>query len=458
MDAGLMTRDRAFYRSFAAMTVALMLEQAVILSVNLADNVMLGAYSESALSGVAAVNQIQFVLQQLVYGIANGMIVLGSQYWGQGRAGEVRKLSSIAARVALALTLLLFALASLFPRGALQLFTNEEAIVREGVSYLNIMRFSYVAFGLTTVMLGTLRIAESVKIALKVSAVSLVINITINFLLIPGRFGLPELGVRGAAIGTLTARLVEFVIVASFMFRTDAGLDIRPRDYLRIDRRMLRDYVRVSLPIIVASAIWGVNNALQTVILGHMDKSAIAAQSISSTLFLLLKVASVGAASAASVLIGKAVGAGDMEKVREYTRTLQVLFVGIGAALALLFTAIRFPLLSVYNITDETRRMANAFMNIQTLTIFTMSYQMCVNAGIIRGGGDTGFIMKLDTVSIVCIVLPLSFLAAFVWHLSPVAVTFILNSDQVFKCVPAFIRVNGYRWVRKLTRARESVS
>lgn len=447
-----LTKDRAFYRSFAALTVALMLEQAVILSVNLADNVMLGSYSESALSGVAAVNQIQFILQQLVYGISNGMIVLGSQYWGQGRICEVRKLSSIGAWMSLGLSLCLFAIVSAFPRGVMLLFTTDEPIIAEGMAYLGIMRFSYMAFSLTTVMLGMLRIAESVKIALRVSLVSLVINISINYLLIPGRFGLPELGVRGAAIGTLTARIAELIIVALFMFTRDNGIGIRLSDFARIDRQMLRDYTRVSTPIIAAAMVWGVNNALQTVILGHMDKSAIAAQSISSTLFLLLKVASVGAASAASVIIGKAVGAGDMEKVREYTRTLQLLFIGIGLTLALMFTSVRFPLLSVYNITDETRRMANAFMNIQTITIFTMSYQMCVNAGIIRGGGDTVFILKLDMLSIVGIVLPLSFLSAFVWHLSPVAVTFILNSDQVFKCVPAFVRVNSYRWVKKLTR------
>ena len=446
------TRNRQFYRSFVALSVALMLEQAVILSVNLADNVMLGAYSESALSGVAAVNQIQFVLQQLVYGISNGMIVLGSQYWGQGRPGEIRKLSAIAARVALGLTLALFIAVSLFPQGALRLFTKEGAIIAQGVDYLNIMRFSYLFFGLTTVMLGTLRIAESVKIALRVSVVSLLINVSINYLLIPGRWGLPELGVRGAAIGTLTARVAEFFIVAVFLFTRPNGLDIRPADYLRIDRQMLKDYVKISAPILLASTVWGVSNAVQTVILGHMDRSAIAAQSISNTLFLLLKVTSVGASSAAAVLIGKTIGAGDMDRLRQYTRTLQVLFVGIGLTLALLYTAIRFPLLSVYNISDETRRMANAFMNIQTITLFTMSYQMPVNAGIIRGGGDTGFILKVDMISIVGIVLPLATLAAFAWRWSPVAVTFILNSDQIFKCVPAFIKVNSYTWVRKLTR------
>ncbi len=240
--------------------------------------------------------------------------------------------------------------------------------------------------------------------------------------------------------------------MAVFLFTREKRLDIKPRDWLHVDRAMLKDYVRVSTPILFAAAVWGVSNAVQTVILGHMDASAIAAQSISSTLYLLLKVTSVGASSAAAVLIGKTIGAGDMGKLKEYTRTLQLLFVGIGLALAALYTAIRFPLLSVYNISDETRRMANAFMTIQTITIFTMSYQMPVNAGIIRGGGDTAFILWVDMVSILGIVLPLAVLAAFVWRWSPVVVTLILNSDQIFKCVPAFIRVNGYKWVRKLTR------
>ncbi len=168
----MLTRDKAFYRSFITLSLTLMAEQAVILSVNLADNVMLGAYSESALSGVAAVNQIQFVLQQLVYGVSNGVIVLGSQYWGQRRPDAVKKLSAIGLWCNLAITGLLFILVSLFPQGALRLFTGDRAIAAQGVAYLKIMRFSYVCFGFTAVMLGTMRIAETVKIALQVSILS----------------------------------------------------------------------------------------------------------------------------------------------------------------------------------------------------------------------------------------------------------------------------------------------
>ena len=447
------TKDRNFYRSFAVLCLTLMLEQAVILSVNLADNIMLGRYSESALSGVAAVNQIQFVLQQIVFGVSNGMIVLGSQYWGQKRTGEIRMLSSIAMRAALGVAIALFIAVSLFPEQTLRLFTRDAAIVAEGVAYLKIIRFTYLFFAASSILLGTMRVVESVQIALRVSVLSLVLNCSINYVLIYGRFGAPEMGVRGAAIGTLAARIVELFVFAWYVFVRDRRVSMQPSDFLSADREMARDFFRVASPVILTQTLWGLANALQTVILGHMSDVAIAAQSISSNVFLLLKVASVGASSAAAILIGKAIGEGkDLSVLKKYTRTLQALFVAIGLVLGAALMIIRVPLLRVYNISDETRALANAYMIIQSVVLVTMSYQMPTNGGIIRGGGDTRFVMILDLISIWGIVLPFSCLAAFVWRLSPIIVIILLNSDQVFKCVPAFIRVNSYKWIKRLTR------
>lgn len=448
----MLTKDKQFYHSFIRLCVTLMLEQAVILSVNLADNLMLGTYSEASLAGVAAVNQIQFVFQQLVYAVTNAMIVLGSQYWGKKRPKEVRRLSAIAVRAGIVIALLLFAAVSFFPTQTLSLFTDEPAIASEGVQYLSIIRFSYLFFAVSHVMLGTMRIAQSVKIALRVSIVSLIINVSINYLLISGNLGAPEMGVRGAAIGTLIARIVECALVCRHLFTKEKALNMRPVDFKTIDRAMLRDYLKVGAPVLINSALWGFSNALQTMILGHLSDSAIAAQSISSTVFLLLKVTSVGAASAASILIGQAIGEGSMDKIKEYARTLQCIFVGIGCVLAVIMFVIRIPLLNIYQISDETRSLANSYMLIQSVVLFTMSYQMPVNTGIIRGGGDTRFAMVLDLISIWGIVIPVSLLAAFVWKLSPIVVIICLNADQCFKCVPAFIRVNSYRWVRQLTR------
>lgn len=456
----MLTRDRKFYRTFSVLCLTLMLEQAAILSVNLADNIMLGRYAEDSLTGVVAVNQIQFVLQQVVYAISNGMIILGSQYWGQHRTAEIRKLSSIAMRLTLLIVIALFLVVSFFPRQVLGIFTTDSAIISEGIRYLEILRFSYLFFGISAVLLGTMRVAESVQIALGVSILSLLLNCGINYVLIFGHLGAPELGVRGAAIGTLVARIVECLIFIWFAFVRDRRIGLKLPDFLHIDRSMTCDFLRVATPVILTQTLWGLSNALQTVILGHMSSTAIAAQSISSNVFQLLKVTSVGAASAASIIIGKTIGeGGDLRRIREYSRTLQVMFICIGLVLGAAMFVIRIPLLRIYNkISLDTRTLANTYMLIQSLVLVTMSYQMPVNGGIIRGGGDTKFIMFVDLFSIWGIVLPLSFLAAFVWNLSPVVVLLLLNSDQIFKCIPAFIRVNSYRWVRRLTRPEGSAA
>lgn len=445
-------KERSFYKTFCMLAGTLILEQAVILSVNLADNVMIGGYSEISLAGVAAVNQIQFVIQQVAYSISNGLIVLASQYWGKKNPGAIRKLTGVALFYGILWAAFMFLLVTLFPAQCVGLFIKDQAAIAEGVRYLDIIRFTYPFFVVTTVLLGSMRSVETVRLALIVSAVSLVVNCCINFLLINGRFHAPEMGVRGAAIGTLTARVLECGIVICYVFLKDKKLQLRPRSLVRMDSLLLKDYTRVSIPILVQGAMWGVSNAIQTAILGHMTISAETAYSISSTIFLLLKVASVGACTAASIIIGKQIGMGDRGRLKETVVTLQLLFVGVGIMLGLILFAIRTPLLSVYRISDETYYLANAFMIIQSVVICTMSYQMPANCGIIRGGGETRYGMILDVISIWLIVLPVSCLGAFVWNFSPIVVVICLNADQVFKCIPAAIYTNSYRWVHHLAR------
>lgn len=448
----LLVKERSFYQTFLKLALTLILEQAVILSVNLIDNLMIGSYSETALAAVAAVNQIVFVVQQVVFGITSGVIVLCSQYWGKQLTAPIRNLSAMGLRMQAAVALIFFAAASLYPAQCVRIFVEDETIVAEGVRYLNIIRFTFPAYAITNLLLGAMRSVETVSLALKVSIVSLLTNCIINYLLIFGRFGAPELGVAGAAIGTLVARVLECIIVCIYVFCKDRKLRLRPRQLLRFDGTLRADYFRTAVPVILQATIWGVLNAIQTAILGHMSANAIAAYSISSTVFLLLKVTSVGASTAASIMVGKQIGSGDLRPFRTMVYTMQLLFVGLGAVLGITLFFLRIPLLMVYEISDETRALANSFFLIQSVVIFTMSYQMPIGAGILRGGGDTRFPLILDLISFCCIVIPLSYLAAFHWNASAVVVVMLLNSDQVFKCIPEFIRVNSFRWVRQLTR------
>ena len=445
-------KDRHFYRTFFSMYFVLVFQNVISLSVNLADNIMLGAYSEVSLSGVAAVNQIQFIYQQLLTAVGDGMVIFCSQYWGKKQLEPVKKIAATAMHTGLVFAAALFLAVSLFPEQAVGLFTTDQAIIAEGVKYLSLIRFTYLFFAVTTILLATLRSVEIVKIAFYLSVSTLVINCCINYVLIYGKFGAPRLGVTGAAVGTLVARIVECGSALWYVLRKEPNLKMRISDYFRTDRLLRRDYFKTMVPMLIVQGLWGLNTAMQTVILGHMTARAIAANSAASNLFLMVKSMAVGASSAASVLIGKTIGEGDLKKVHLYARRLQKMFVVIGIVSGVFLYFLRIPVLSFYDLAPETREMANRFLIILSVICVTMSYQMPTNNGIIRGGWNAMFVVRMDLISIWCIVIPLSFFMAFVVKASPVVVVCCLNADQVFKCIPAFLEVNYGKWVKKLTR------
>ena len=445
-------KDKAFYQNFFSIYTALVLQNVITLSVNLADNIMLGAYSETSLAGVAAVNQIQFVFQQLVMALGDGLVIFLSQYWGKRQTEPMKKIAATAMHMAVVTALLLFVLVSLLPSGMVGLFTTDRSIIEEGVRYLCVIRFTYLFFAVTQLLLAALRSVETVRIAFRLSVLTFFVNCGINYVLIFGHFGAPALGVEGAAIGTLTARILECGVLILYIAKKDDRLHLYFRDYLQTDRTLARDYAKLVAPILVVQGLWGVNTALQTAILGHMTAAAIAANSAASTLFLLVKSASVGAASAASVIIGKTIGTGDMDKVKEYSNRLQRIFVVIGLISGTLLFFLRIPVLSLYDLQPATKEMANAFLIILSVVCVGMSYQMPTNIGIIRGGGNAKFVVKMDLISIWGIVLPLSFFMAFVVKASPVVVVCCLNADQVFKCIPAYLESHYGNWIRRLTR------
>ena len=444
--------DRKFYRKFFAIYVVLVLQNVVTLSVNLADNMMLGAYSEISLSGVAAVNQIQFVYQQLLGALGDGLVILCSQYWGGRRIGPMKKIAATAMHTGLLIAVLLFGMVTLFPFQAMKIFTNDEMIIGEGMKYLSIIRFTYLFFAVTQILLATLRSVEIVKIAFGLSVMTFFVNCGINFVLIYGRFGAPEMGAAGAAIGTLAARILECGVLITFLVKKEKHLRLKLQDYLQFDKTLFGDYFRLTTPMVFIQGLWGVNTALQTVILGHMTAAAIAANSVASNIFLMVKSMAVGAAAAASVMIGNTIGSGDIGLVKRYSKMMQKLFLAIGVCSGVILFLIRIPILGLYNLTPETKDMANTFLLILSVVIVGMSYQMPTNGGIIKGGGNIMFVVKMDLISIWLIVIPLSFFMAFVVKASPAVVVCCLNADQIFKCIPAYLKANYGNWIRKLTR------
>ncbi|MBQ9464282.1 MAG: MATE family efflux transporter [Lachnospiraceae bacterium] len=446
------TRNRSFYRALFTMLITLALQNLIAYSVNMADNIMLGSYSQPALSGAAAVNQIFFIVQQLALGIGDGLVILAAQYWGEGRISPIRRLTGTAMKFGVLCSVIIIALCMLMPARLLGIFTRDAAIIAEGTSYLSIIQFTFLFFIMTQVLMAALRSVEVVKISFYISIVSLVVNVGINYTLIFGRFGMPELGVRGAAIGTLAARVLEFVIILIYVLRIDKRLKLFSERFLKRDAALTKDYFRTEVPILLSSLLWAVSVPMQTAILGHLSSDAIAANSVATTFYQYLKVIVQAMSAASAVMIGRAIGIGKMERIRSDARTLAVIDVIIGLILGLLLFALRGPLLSLYRIDDSALQLADRLIVIMSVVMVGMSYQMPVSFGIIRGGGDARFTMIMNMISTWAIVMPLSFLAAFVWKWPVPFVVMAIQSDQIFKGLPTFIRFRSYKWIRKLTR------
>ena len=449
-----MIREKSFYRAFFALTLSLALQNLLTFGVNLMDTVMLGRYSQEAMSGVSLCNQIQFLLQMLAAGAGEGAVVLGSQYWGKNRLEPIPHIIGVALRLGAALSALLFGAVLLFPAELLGLLSNDAGVIAQGEAYFQIICFSYVIFTVTSILVSSLRSVGLVKIGYVISFSTLCINVSLNYLLIYGNFGCPELGVRGAAAATLVSRCVELLIVVWYLKHRERKLNLTWKKLVFIDGSYWRDYNRVSAPVLVNQALWGVAQMVQTGILGHLGGDVTAANAIAVQVYQVLSVVAYGAASASGIVVGRSVGQGKRDALRPLVFTLQVLFVAIGLASGGLILLSRGPILALFGgkLTERARGLALRFMAIIALTTVGTAYQMACDNGIIRGGGDTAFSARMNLVSMWGIIVPLSAMAAFWWEAPPEAVFFLLKWDQLYKIIPVALRLHSWKWVRSVTR------
>lgn len=446
------TKDTGFYKAFFVMTLTLALQNLIVFGVNLADSVMMGAYSETALSGVGICNNIQFFLNMAASGIASGMTVIASQYWGQKETKPIHRVSAVAMWLGIIFTMAIFTFAAIAPEALIRLFTDKEAVIAQAVEYLDVIKYTYLMFTLSTLLLAILRSVETVKIGFYVSLSSFAVNIFLNYALIYGKFGAPEMGIRGAAVATLVSRAIELAVTVIYILFIDKKLKIRIRDLFRVDMPMIKDYFRTGLPLMMSSVSWGIAMSIQGAIIGRLIESAIAANSIATTLFQVATVICYASSNAACVLIGKTVGENmGMDIIKRRSKNLQLIFLAIGVASSAILLLAKTLIIDFYNATPETLEITNQFIWVLCVTVIGTAYEAPCLCGIVSGGGETSFVLKNDIIFMWLIVLPLSALSAFVFRL-PVVVTFAcLKADQILKCAVAVVKVNKFNWIKTVT-------
>lgn len=449
-----MIREKTFYKSFMILALSLALQNLLTYGVNMMDTVMLGRYSQDAMGGVSLCNQVQYLLQMLVVGAGEGAVVLGSQYWGKGKLEPIPNIIGVALRFGGSLAVVMFAVVLFFPTQLLSLLSNDSAVIAEGEKYFQIICFTYIIFTVTNILVASLRSIGIVKIGYVISGSTLVINVCLNYCLIYGNLGFPELGVRGAAIATLVSRCVELLIVIYYLKFKEHKLNLTLKKLLHIDTSYIRDYARVSSPVLINQALWGIAQMVQTGILGHLGGDVTAANAIAVQVYQVLSVVAYGAASASGIVVGRTIGQGNEQRLHPLVNTLQVLFISIGLCSGFLIFILRVPILMVFGgtLTEHAYELSMQFMLVLAVTTVGTSYQMACDNGIIRGGGDTTFSAKMNLISMWLIIVPFSAMAAFWWKCPPIVVFFLLKWDQLYKAIPVVIRLRSWKWVKKVTR------
>ncbi|MBR2453473.1 MAG: MATE family efflux transporter [Clostridia bacterium] len=449
---GIFTKNAGFYKTFFRLLIIISLQQLAALAVNLVDNIMLGNYSELALSGATLVNQIQFTLQQIAAGIGMGIVALASQYWGQKRTEPIKKIINVGMKLGLAVGIIFFAAAQLFPNALLSIFTNDEAVITEGAKYLKIISWTYIIFSISNSLMYALQSVETAAVGTVMSVSTIIINASLNYVFIYGNFGAKEMGIRGAAVATLISRVVELVIISFYMLFIDKKLKAKLWELIEPDFSYLRDYIKVATPVVLSGALWGVAQAAQTALLGHISRSVIAANSIAVIVFQIFAVFGMSCANVGSVVMGKTVGEGRLDMVRSYSKTMQGIFILLGLSSGILLFAFKDIIVGFYDVSPETKKLALQFITVLSITTVGTCYEYPVESGIIAGGGHTKYPAVVDNLFMWLWTIPSAFLSAFVFHFPPLVTFCFLKSDQLLKCIPNAINCNRYRWVRILTR------
>lgn len=452
----IIVRDKQFYRTLFKLAIPIVLQNLITFGVVFADNVMVGRLGENAIAGVYAANQVQTLLQLFVLGIVSAMQIISTQYWGRKDPGSVKIISAIAFRFVLALTVILWLATLFFPGQILALFTNQSAVIAEGAKFLRFVCYSYVFFGISQWLITTMRSVATVRIGLYVSIITLVLVIFLNWVLIFGNLGMPALGIEGSAIANLICRIVEAGVMVIYVAFFDQKLHLKLRDLLNRDRALFRDFFRYGVPVIAGQVVWAINNLAQGAIIGHLSKEAMAAVSMTNMMYRLLFLFTLGISAAVGIITGMTIGRGEYEKMKQIARTVQLMFLGAGLVSSLMILLLMNPFLSLYNISGETLMLSRQFMTVLAVTIIGTCYQGTSLGGLVKAGGDTSFVFINDTIFIFLLVLPSALIAANIYHAPAWIVFACLKCDEVLKCFVAVIKINRFRWMKNLTRARET--
>lgn len=443
-------RDKKFYTTLVAFALPIALQQLITVGVNMADNIMLGQLGEAPMSGATLANNFITIFQIMCMGLGMGASVLVSRFFGMKDTLSMKKSVNIMFRILLAVATCFSIATALAPEAIMKMFTSEAEVIRQGTGYLLISIPCYYLNGFALTSSLMLRCVGKATVPLLSSCMSFFINIFFNWVFIFGKLGAPQMGVNGAALGTLLARVVEFSVVMGFMLFKDEKIGLRISDLTLPVRDLLPEYIKISIPVLISDTLLGLGNSAVAVVMGHIGASFVAANSITTVVMSLATVVIQGICQASCSITGITLGRGEIEKAKQQGYTFAALGFLIGGFGCLLILALSNLIVGLYKIEPETAELARDLMHAVALVIWFQAANSILTKGTLRGGGDTKFLMVADIIFLWVCSIPLGALAGLVFKWPGFYVYLMLRIDQFLKCIVCIFRLRSGKWIKKI--------
>lgn len=420
--------------------------------VSASDALMLGGLNQDSLSAVSLATQVTFVINLFYMALTIGTTILAAQYWGKKQIDKVEDIISIVLGYSLLISALFWALSLFCPRLLMQIFTNDPVLIELGIPYLQIVSWSYLCMGITQIYLCVMKNTDRTLRSTIYGTTALVINLIWNGILIFGLFGFPKMGIHGAALATVIARVIELILVICENLRKDV-VKIRLYSLLHRNKELERDFLKYTSPVLANELAWGCGFTMFSVIMGHLGNDAVAANSIANIVKNIISCVCLGIGSGSGIIIGNILGTKDYEKAKRLGDKLCKTAIAAGAVSGLLILLCS-PVIVRFSSTLSLQ--AGNYLQVM---LYVCSYYMIgksvnstVIAGIFCAGGDTKFGLICDIITMWVIIVPTGLIAAFVLKLPVLWVYVLLNMDELIKLPAVYKHYKKYLWVKNITK------
>ena len=450
----LLVKDKCFYKKMAVIAIPISLQSMITIGVNMTDTVMVGKLGETSLSATALANQFVNIYQICCMGIAMGASVLTSRFWGMQDITSLKKTITLMLRLCIVLAVLFMLPTILIPNLLMRMYTNDSAVIAQGVQYFKWMVYCYFLQGMTMTCTIVLRSVGQVNFPLFTSIGSFFVNILFNYMFIFGKLGVPRMEVEGAGVGTLIARVFEFSLICGYFLFVDRKIGYRLKDLRMKCNSLIKDYVSISIPVFVSDSLLALGTSAVAMVMGRIGTGFVSANSITVVTQQLTTVIIQGICHASCIMTGHTLGQGEREKAQQQAWTFLILGLVVGILGGGLIKVLSRPIIGLYNITPETAQIAGELMDAIAFIVIFQSMNSILTKGVLRGGGDTKFLMVADIIFLWAASLPLGILAGLVWHLDAFWIYVFLKIDQICKSIWCVFRLRSGKWIKTFSKEK----